>query len=112
MKEAGKMYAQLVAVKGQREHDLGSPHLHVFMAAYVPPQGGDQPVFCRVAGVKTLLDQVLKRQTQAEVGKWVTTCRAEDCDDRPQHEIQRRILFAERSSRTLCTGLPSKCPRS
>ena len=32
MREAGRKYAQLVEAKGRREHDLGSPHLHVFLA--------------------------------------------------------------------------------
>ena len=47
MREAGRKYAQLVEAKGRREHDLGSPHLHVFLALlstlamYAPPQGVD-----------------------------------------------------------------------
>ena len=100
MREAGRKYAQLVEAKGRREHDLGSPHLHVFLALlstlamYVPPQGVDQAVLGRVEGVKTLLEKVVEHQTQAELGEWVTTCRAEDCYDRPQQEKQGRILFA------------------
>ena len=35
MRDAGKKYAQLVEAKGRREHDLGSPHLHVFLALLV-----------------------------------------------------------------------------
>ena len=85
MREAGRKYAQLVEAKGRREHDLGSPHLHVFLALlstlamYAPPQGVDQAVLGRVEGVKTLLEKVIEHQTQAESGEWVTTCRAEDC---------------------------------
>ena len=100
MREAGRKYAQMVEAKGRREHDLGSPHLHVFLAllstlaTYVPPQG----VLGRVAGVKTLLEQVIEYQTQAELGEWVTTCRAEDCYDRPQQEKQDRILFATKGT--------------
>ena len=92
MREAGRKYAQLVEAKGRREHDLGSPHLHVFLALLstlatcVPPQGVDQAVLGRVEGVNTLLEQVIEHQTQAELGEWVTTCRAEDCYDRPQQE--------------------------
>ena len=88
MREAGRKYAQLVEAKGRREHDLGSPHLHVFLAflstlaMYVPQQGVDQAV----EGVKTLLEKVIEHQTQAELGEWVTTCRAEDCYDRLQQE--------------------------
>ena len=104
MREAGKKYAQLVEAKGRREHDLGSPHLHVFLAllstlaTYVPPQGVDQAVLGRVAGVETLLEKVIEHQTQAELGEWVTTCRAEDCYDRPQQEKQGRILFATKGT--------------
>ena len=104
MREAGRKYAQMVEAKGRREHDLGSPHLHVFLAllstlaTYVPPQGVDQAVLGRVAGVKTLLEQVIEHQTQAELGEWVTTCRAEDCYDRPQQEKQGRILFATKGT--------------
>ena len=96
MREAGRKYAHLVEAKGRREHDLGSPHLHVFLAllstlaTYVPPQ--------EVEGVKTLLEQVIEHQTQPELGEWVTTCRAEDCYDRPQQEKQGRILFATKAT--------------
>ena len=54
MREAGKKYAQLMEAKGRREHDLGSPHLHVFLTLlstltmYMPPQGVDQAVLDRV----------------------------------------------------------------
>ena len=104
MREAGRKYAQLVEAKGRREHDLGSPHLHVFLAllstlvTYVPPQGAHQAVLGRVEGAKTLLEQVIEHQTQAELGEWVTTCRAEDCYDRPQQEKQGRILFATKGT--------------
>ena len=104
MREAGRKYAQLVEAKRRREHDLGSPHLHVFLAllstlaTFVPPQGVDQAVLGRVEGVKTLLEQVIEHQTQAEMGEWVTTCRAEDCYDRPQQEKQGRILFATKGT--------------
>ena len=104
MREAGKKYAQLVEAKGRREHDLGSPHLHVFLAllsalaAFVPPQGADQAVMGRVKGIKMLLEQVIEHQTQTELGEWVTTCRAEDCYDRPQQEKQGRIVFATKGT--------------
>ena len=104
MREAGRKYAQLVEAKGRREHDLGSPHLHVFLAllstlaTFVPPQGVDQAVLGRVECVKALLEQVIEHQTQAEMGEWVTTCRAEDCYDRPQQEKQGRILFATKGT--------------
>ena len=70
------------------------PALLSTLAKYVPPQGVDQAVLGRVEGVKTLLGKVIEHQTQAELGEWVTTCRAEDCYDRPQQEKQGRILFA------------------
>ena len=35
MREAGRKYALMVEAKGRREHDLGSPHLHVFLALLV-----------------------------------------------------------------------------
>ena len=49
-------------------------------------------------GVKMLLDQVIEHQTQTELGEWVTTCRAEDCYDRPQQEKQGRILVATKGT--------------
>ena len=103
MREAGKKYAQLVEAKGRRDHDL-SPHLHVFLALlsalamYAPPAGADQAVMGRLEGVKTLLEKVVEHQSQAELGEWVTTCRAEDCYDRPQQEKLGRILFATKGT--------------
>ena len=54
-------------------------------------------MLARVEGVTTLLEKVIEHQTQAELGEWVTTCRAEDCDDRPQQK-QGRILFATKGT--------------
>ena len=104
IREAGKKYAQLVEAKGRRDHDLGSPHLHVFLALlsalamYAPPAGADQAVMGRLEGVKTSLEKVVEHQSQAELGEWVTTCRAEDCYDRPQQEKLGRILFATKGT--------------
>ena len=84
MREAGRKYAQLVEAKGRREPDLGSPHLHVFLASCPHWPRTCLPKQFWVEGVKTLLEQVIEHQTQAELGEWVTTCRAEDCYDRPQ----------------------------
>ena len=98
-REAGEKYAQLVDAKG-REHDLGNPHVNASLAllstfaAYVPPPGGDQAHKRPLASIKTLLEQVFEHQTQAELGVWVTTCRAEDCYDRRQQEKQGLLRFA------------------
>ena len=99
-RETDKKYAQLVDARGRREHDLGNPHVNASLAllstlaAYVPPSGGDQAHKERLASIKTLLEQVFEQQTQAELGEWVTTSRAEDCYDRRQQEKQGLLRFA------------------
>ena len=88
MKEAGRKCAQLVEAKGRREHDLGSPHLHVFLAlltalaTYVPPQGTDHAVSGPSRGL----------QGAAGAGH-----RASDADrvGRVGHDVQSRGLLRQ-----------------
>ena len=110
MREAGKKYAQLVEAKGRREHDLGSPHLHVFLAllsalaAFVPPQGVDQAVMGRVEGVKMLLEQVIEHQTQTELGEWVKRLAAPRTDTTGLSRRNRVASYLPRKGRWKCRG--------
>ena len=105
MQEAGTKYAQLVEAKGQREHDLGSPHLHVFMAllstlaAYVLPQGGGQAVLGRSSSTRRRRTWVSGSRRVAR--RRVTTGRS---------RRSRVILFATKGTMDE-EGHPTPCAR-
>ena len=94
-KLAGQQYAQ--AVRDQPDHNLGSPHLHVFsglldgISASPPPTDAGAAVrWCAIKGLQRLLD----RQDVTDASKWVRACRVTDMFAKKGVQPRSRVVLA------------------